>query len=77
MNFPSLLAFLKTWQIKILIKGFSKLDDIKANELLEKVFRQYPSRYNNSNWRLNSRITSDNIDLILSKGLAKELEIMS
>ena len=45
---------------------FATLTNDEANKILSKILRKYPSRFNNSTWRLKSRITSDNIDLVLS-----------
>ena len=47
-------------------KDFKELLNEQVDSILKAVLRQYPSRYNNSSWRLKSRITSDNIDLVLS-----------
>ena len=52
---------------------FGHLDPIESNVILKKILREYPSRYNNSNWRLKSRVTSDNIDLILSSETGKRI----
>lgn len=59
--------------LKIFQQQFKELESNNANKILEKILRQYPSRYNNASWRLKSRITSDNIDLVLSSEDGKRI----
>jgi len=54
-------------------KEYNSLTTSQADQVLQKILRQYPSRYNNSSWRLKSRITSDNIDLVLSSENGKRI----
>ena len=58
---------------KIFNKNFQELNSNEADKVLQRILRQYPSRYNNASWRLKSRITSDNIDLILSSEDGKRI----
>ena len=50
---------------------FSELTIDQRDRVLSKILRKYPSRFNHSSWRLRSRITSDNIDLLLSSSEGK------
>ena len=52
-------------------KGFSDLNVDDRNKVLKKILREYPSRFNNANWRLKTRLTTDNFDLLMSSPTAK------
>ena len=72
-EFKFSVSLLNNKSLELFNKDFNKIDFDEGDTLLKTFIREYPSRFNNSSWRLKSKITSENVDLILSNEDGKRL----